>query len=176
MNHRLFFALWPDDAVRMRIDAMAAAVERTHASGGRRLRRDRLHLTVRFLGDFAPLPEGLLDAARDAASRVEGEAFVLTLDRAGSFRGSRVWWLGCGDCPAALHGLWIGLGQALREADVPVRPHPQFSPHVTIQRNVRKALAPTPVEPIAWPVSDFVLIDSQAEAGYVELGRWSLRG
>lgn len=175
MNHRLFFALWPDDGVRTRIDAASAAVERAHAPGGRRLRRDRLHLTVQFLGDFAPLPAGALDAARDAAARIETRAFVLTLDRAGSFRGSRVWWLGCEACPDELQLLWSALGHALREAGVPVRPHPRFAPHVTIQRNVRRALAPTAIEPIAWPVSEFVLIDSQAGAGYVEVGRWPLR-
>lgn len=176
MNHRLFFALWPDDEVRRHIAATAVAVERTHAPGGRRLRRDRLHLTVQFIGDFAPLPDGLVEAACGAASRIECEPFVLRLDRAGSFRGSRVWWLGCVDCPAGLQALWHALGRALHGAGVPVKAHPQFAPHVTIQRNVRRPLGPTPVAPIEWPVSDFVLIDSQAEAGYVRLGRWPLRG
>jgi 2'-5' RNA ligase len=174
MSHRLFFALWPDEAIRARIDSTAAAIEREHAPGGRRLRRDRLHLTVRFLGDFAPLPPGLLGAACDAASRIESAAFALTLDQAGSFRGSRVWWLGSHDTPPGLIALWEALGQALAGAGVPVKAHPQFTPHVTIQRNVRKSLLPVPVTPVEWPVSEFVLIDSQAGSGYVQLGRWPL--
>jgi 2'-5' RNA ligase len=176
MNHRLFFALWPDGKVRERIDSAAAGIEREHAPGGRRLRRDRLHLTVQFLGDFSPLPEDLVEAACDAASRIGLDAFMLTLDHAGSFRGSRVWWLGCHVSPAALQTLRESLGRALASAGVPVKAHPQFTPHVTIQRNVRKSIAPTPIAPIEWPVSEFVLIDSQAGSGYVQLGRWPLRG
>lgn len=176
MNHRLFFALWPDEAVRGCIDATAAGIERAHAPGGRRLRRDRLHLTVQFLGDFALLPDELVEAARNAAARITCEAFVLTLDHAGSFRGSRVWWLGCRECPSGLQALWDALGQALADVDIAVEAHPRFTPHVTIQRNVRKPLAPTTVTPIEWPVSEFVLIDSQAEAGYTQIGRWPLRG
>lgn len=176
MHHRLFFALWPDDAVRGRIDAAAAMVEHAHAPGGRRLRRDRLHLTLQFIGDFAPLPDGLVEAACDAASRVVSPAFALALDHAGSFRGSRVWWLGCRDCPGELRALWSALGTALGDAGVPCRPHARFTPHVTVQRNVRRPLASTPIAPVEWPVRDFVLIDSRADAGYVELGRWSLRG
>lgn len=176
MNHRLFFALWPDDEVRRRIDGAAAAIENAHAPGGRRLRRDRLHLTLQFIGDFAPLPDDLVEAARDAASRIECDAFALTLDQAGSFRGSRVWWFGCRECPAQLQALWDALGRALGDAGVPIKAHPQFTPHVTIQRNVRKPLQPVAIDPVEWPVSEFVLIDSRSEAGYVQLGRWPLRG
>jgi 2'-5' RNA ligase len=176
MNHRLFFALWPDDAVRRRIDAAAAAVECAHAPGGRRLRRDRLHLTLQFLGDFAPVPAGLVEAACEAASRIDCGVFSLTLDQAGSFPGSRVWWLGCRACPAELQALWSALGEALGDAGVPLKAHPRFTPHVTIQRNARRSLARTPVAPVEWPVSDFVLIDSRPEAGYVRLARWPLRG
>lgn len=175
MNHRLFFALLPDGRLRERIDATAAAIEREHAPGGRRQRCDRLHLTVHFLGDFSPLPAGLVEAARDAASRVDRDAFVLTLDHAASFRASRVWWLGCHDSPAGLQALWESLGKALADAGVAVDAHPRFTPHVTIQRHVRKSLAPAPIAPIEWPVSEFVLIDSQAAAGHAPLGRWTLR-
>lgn len=176
MNHRLFFALWPADDVRRRLDASAASVEHAYSPGGRRLRSDRLHLTLQFVGDFAPLPEGLVEAASDAASRIECDAFVLTLDHAGSFRGSRVWWLGCRECPTPLQALSDTLGRALIDAGVPIKPHPRFTPHVTIQRNVRKPLQPVVIEPVEWRVSDFVLIDSRNDAGYVHLGRWPLRG
>jgi 2'-5' RNA ligase len=175
MNHRLFFALWPGESVRDRIDETAAAVARDHAPGGRRLRRDRLHLTLQFLGDFSPLPEAVTSAVVDAAARVVCDPFTLTLDHAGSFRGSRVWWLGSGECPAALQALHAALGVELAAAGVAVKAHPTFTPHVTIMRNVRTALPMTPVDAIDWPVDEFVLIDSQPERGYVELGRWPLR-
>lgn len=176
MHHRLFFALWPDDGVRARIDAAAAAIEREHRPGGRRLRRDRLHLTVQFLGDFAPLPDAVADAARDAASRIDVEAFVLTLDCAGGFRGSRVGWLGCRQCPPPLHALHDVLGRALAATGLPADTRAGFTPHVTVQRDVHAPFARMPVAPIEWPVREFVLIDSRAGEGYVRIGRWPLRG
>jgi 2'-5' RNA ligase len=50
--HRLFFALWPDDALRVRIADVAAKAITAHASGGRSLKPDRYHVTLQFLGDF----------------------------------------------------------------------------------------------------------------------------
>lgn len=181
MSHRLFFALWPGDEVRARIDAAADGLVRAHVPGGRRVRRDRLHLTVRFLGDFATVPDGLVEAACAAASRIGHDAFDLTLDTAGSFRVSRVWWLGCREEHAGLTMLWQSLGRALGDAGVLMKPSHRFTtqvftPHVTVLRDVPRVLAPAPIEPVHWAVPDFVLIDSRPGAGYVRIGCWPLRG
>ena len=65
--HRLFFALWPDPALRKRIATTVAGLERDNAPGGRRLNPDRYHLTLQFLGDFQPLRQSVVDAAIVAA-------------------------------------------------------------------------------------------------------------
>jgi len=100
--HRLVFALWPDEALWEGIADTSAQLERGHAPGGRRLRPERYHLTLQFLGDFQLLRPSVVDAARVAAASVRLPAFVLVLDHAGSFSGSRVWWLGTYGIPSSL--------------------------------------------------------------------------
>jgi RNA 2',3'-cyclic 3'-phosphodiesterase len=176
-THRLFFALWPDAALRGRIATTVAALERDHATGGRRLNQDRYHLTLQFLGDFQPLRQSVLDAAIAAAEGVHQPAFDLVLDRAGSFPKAGVCWLGASAAPEDLQQLWNELGRTLAAARVQVRSASGFSPHLTILRDVRGPLPSMPIEPLAWPVREFALIDSVsgAKPGYRLLGRWPLQ-
>ncbi len=175
--HRLFFALWPDDALRARIADAAARVVSAHTPGGRSLKPDRYHVTLQFLGDFQPLPETLLDTARAAADTVRASAFELPLDSVGGFRGANVWWLGSQATPDPLRALYDALGRALMQHRVPVKSAANFVPHLTVQRDVRRHIAPTPVPALSWPVGEFVLIDSQPGRGvpYDVVGRWPLR-
>ena len=174
--HRLFFALWPGDALRDAIAAAAADLERAHAPGGRRSRAERYHLTLQFLGDFRPLPRSVLDAARVAADSVRLRAFDLALDHAGSFPGSRVWWLGAGETPAELRQLHEALGSALARSGVAIKPSVDFIPHLTIQRNVNRPIAPITIAKLRWPVREFVLVDSVpgGVSPYRIAGRWPL--
>lgn len=180
--HRLFFALWPDAALRRRIDATTAQLAAAQGIRGRRLRPQRYHLTLRFLGDFDPLPEAVIDAAMVAADEVRVAAFDLRLDRAGSF-GGRVGWLGPAGLPPGLHALWAALGLALDrhglayESDAGARSSagPAWTPHVTVMRGMRPVLAGSDITPLPWPVDRFVLIRSQpGDAGCTVLGRWTL--
>lgn len=172
--HRLFFALWPDDALRQGIADAAARLECQHAPGGRRLHSERYHLTLQFLGDFQPLRPSVVDAAQAAADALRLPAFELVLDHAGSFAGSRVWWLGTCGIPPGLRALWDKLGMALAKAGMQVKSPPAFAPHLTIQRDVRKQIAPVPIEPQHWSVRSFVLIDSQPGRRYEVLREWPL--
>jgi 2'-5' RNA ligase len=174
--HRLFFALWPDDALRERIADTAAQLECKHAPGGRRLRSERYHLTLQFLGYFQSLRPSVVNAARAAAATVRPPAFELVFDHAGSFSGSRVSWLGMHGIPPGLQALWDALRAALAEAGVQVKSAPAFAPHLTIRRDVRRQTAPIAIQQLRWPVREFVLIDSvpSARAPYCILGRWPL--
>ncbi|CAA9308002.1 MAG: 2'-5' RNA ligase [uncultured Lysobacter sp.] len=173
--HRLFFALWPDEPTCTQLERAARAVSLEDDSGGRPTNPARYHVTLQFLGDFSPWPEALFDRAARAAQKVRVPAFDLVLDTTGSFGGGRVWWLGCSSMPPALESLWNLLGAELAAHDVPVRAHPQFTPHLTIRRNARRRLAPRCVEAVRWPIREFVLMDSQPDAGYRELARWPLQ-
>jgi 2'-5' RNA ligase len=171
--HRLFFALWPDDAVRGAIAQAASLLVATEA--GRATDPQRYHLTVAYLGDFQPLPETVLSAAMAAGASIHMDPFEVSLDRFGAFAGSHVRWLGPGVIPAGLLALHEGLMEALLSSRLPTRTESAFAPHVTIRRRVR-APAPAPSPPVVrWPVHDFVLIDSQPGMDYRIVARWPLR-
>lgn len=176
--HRLFFALWPDDAMRQGIAGTTARLLQAHDAGGRRIGPHRYHLTLQFLGDFAELPPSLVEQARAAAASVEATPFELVLDRAGSFHNRSIpWWLGSQVLPDGLQRLWDGLGNALANAGVRVQSGKALVPHVTVLRDARQPLSRTVVEPLRWMVDSFVLVHSELGTRniYTEEGRWTLR-
>lgn len=176
--HRLFFALWPDDAARAAIADAVALLASQHEDGGRRINPRRYHLTLQYLGDFDALPQDLVARAANAASNVRASAFDLALDLAGSFRNRSIpWWLGCAAPNAGLQALWDELSLALAKAEVRVLLGGKLVPHVTVLRNAAAALPATAIAPIAWPVREFVLVHSQLgmRNAYDLLGRWHLR-
>ena len=177
-SHNLFFALWPDESVRAGIEAAARVLERTHAPRGRWIKPPRYHLTLRFLGEFARLPDDLVAAACDAGDRVRADAFGFSLDVAGSFANRHIpWWLGCRDRVDALVALRNGIADGLRANGQPLADR-ESEPvaHVTILRDADRPLPPTPIAPIEWPVDAFVLIDSELgpRPRYAMLRRWPL--
>lgn len=170
--HKLFFALWPGDNVRMQVEEQAQVLYRHFQPRGRLLKPARYHLTLQFLGEQAALPRRLVEDAANAATRVRTPVFDLVLDQAGSFHNT--WWLGCTAQPAGLLELWHALGVELVHAHVNVRSTDGFTPHVTILRDASARLPPTPIAPVHWRVREFVLVDSQPPRPYTILHRWSL--
>ena len=174
--HRLFFALWPAQGVR---DAIAATTDRllqAHPADGRRLRPDRYHMTLQFLGDIPAEQRDVVAArASEAAAHVDSPAFDLVLDRAGGFPNARVWWVAPEAAPDGLRALWDALGMALLQAGQKAKASPGFSPHLTILRDVGARLPTAPVEPVRWRIGRFVLIDSQPPKPYKLVGEWTLR-
>ena len=175
MSHNLFFALWPDDDVRERIASAAHQLKRTHAPHGRWIKPHRYHLTLRYLGEHSTLPDSLLSACHSAGDAVQASPFSLTLDTAGSFANRKIpWWLGCHAMPEPLARLWDNLSHSLRANGVEIaEPAPRVA-HVTIVRDADRRLAPERIDPIAWPVHEFVLVDSLlgAASSYSILRRW----
>ncbi len=166
-TRRLFFALWPDPDISERLMSAARAA---HVScGGRVMRRETLHLTLVFVGDVA---EPVVEILRRAASNVRAERFCLNLDRLGCWRHNGIVWAGCAASPpliglvAQLAGNLSGSGLQLERRD--------FAAHLTLLRNARCAALPV-LAAIAWPVSEFVLVESRATgAAYDIIGRWPL--
>jgi len=170
--HRLFFALWPDDALRSAI-ADVARGELTGNERGRATRTDRLHMTVQFLGDFR-MPAEAVECAMAAAESIEAPmSFDLALDRLGSFGGGRVTWLGASACPEELVQLHRRLGRALQSGDLRPEHASAFVPHVTLARDIRGTVEGD-VSALHWHVREFVLVDSTA-GEYRILGRWPLQ-
>lgn len=165
---RLFFALWPDQATRAALDQIAANL---HAHwGGRRMHSDTLHMTLAFLGDT---PLARLDALRELAASMSGEAFTLTLDRPDCWQHNHVGWLGPASSPPALTEVVADLRQAMLASKFAFDDK-RFVPHVTLLRNAQ--CGPPPIcQPVMWRANDFVLLASRRQQpGYDVLGTWPL--
>jgi len=179
VSHNLFFALWPDDDVRERIAMAAQRLKQAHAPRGRWIKPHRYHLTLRYLGEHSTLPASLSRACHAAGDGVRAPSFSFALDAAGSFANRKIpWWLGCHAMPGALDALWESLSRGLAANGVTNEEAAQRVAHVTILRDADKRLAPERIEPIAWPVREFALVDSLlgAASGYTILQRWQLDG
>lgn len=175
--NRLFFALWPTDAVRSACADAARGLRMRMQPTGYLSKPDRYHITLLFLGDTVPAAKEA--AARQAASLVRSPPFTLRLDHAGSFRNRQIpWWLGARELPAELERLYERLRDAMLRADV-TPDRMKFVPHLTVVRDAGKPLPATPITPIEWKVEEFVLVRSRLDRNPVEyelIGRWPLTG
>ncbi|MDQ3206011.1 MAG: 2'-5' RNA ligase family protein, partial [Pseudomonadota bacterium] len=111
---------------------------RAGAADARHAAPARLHLTLRFLGEFQPVSDALLRAAEGAGGEAAAavEPFELTLDCAGAFGGPSqwLWWLGCTRVPPRLSLLLAGLEKGLKVRNASTGQVQPFCPHVTIAR------------------------------------------
>jgi len=166
---RLFFALWPDEALRRQLERLGAGLARR--AEGKAVPAAKVHMTLAFLGE---VPADRLDSAIDAASRVKGGAFELLLDEVGAFRSARVAWVGSTAGHPSLTALQSALSGELRREGFELESRP-FAAHVTLARRIARSLAREAAEPIAWRVRDFALVASDTGKGTYEVVRtWGL--
>lgn len=170
-QRRVFFALWPDAAA---LDALeTAAASGNESCGGRRMRRDSLHLTLAFIGGVSPAQ---LDELLNLAGKLRVEPFDLTLEQLGWWPRNGIFWAGCQATPSRQHRLFGELSRALCAAGFTVDTRPHF-PHVTLLRNAHCGALPVLASPICWRVEAFSLVESQLQASgrlYSVLGCWPL--
>ncbi len=169
-NRRLFFALWPTEAVRERL----AAEARAHAALGRAIAARNLHVTTVFLG---AVPEESIDSVRAAAKLTLNGKFIVHLDRVEFWRRSNLICLTAEHTPPELLALVEGLRAGLRARGFELREHERFRPHVTLVRDVAGGTAAAGVAPVEWPVESFVLVESKVDqrgSQYTVLEEWPL--
>ena len=171
MNRRLFFALWPTDAVRARL----AEEVQSHAALGRPIADRNLHVTVVFLG---AVPEERVELASKIAKLTHAGRFLLHLDRMEFWRRSKLICLMAERAPPELLSLVEGLCSGLRERGFELRDHhDKFRPHVTLVRDVARGPAAASVAPVRWAVESFALVESkvgQRGSEYTVLDEWPL--
>lgn len=169
---RVFFALWPDEAVRKALHAQGKLV---HAQlAGRLTRAASIHMTLLFLGE---IEASRLTALQDAAGTVGVEPFGMSLDRLVCWPHNRIAWAGPAHPPPALEGLVERLRQSVAQAGFSFDRKP-FAAHVTLLRDAACRPLEPDMTPIAWRVSDFVLMRSLLDASgsnYHVIGRWGAR-
>ncbi|MEM7563429.1 MAG: RNA 2',3'-cyclic phosphodiesterase [Pseudomonadota bacterium] len=153
---RVFFALWPDDSVRLDIQKAALAINLPGAA--RRVPQYNLHMTLHFIGNVSLSQR---DCLSEQAEQVRAAPFELSIDSTGYFQKPKVVWLGLTDPPQALFDLHHQLGQSLTRCQY----HPEtrsYSPHVTVMRKVPEVPAAGDFVPVRWPVRQFTMINSCA--------------
>jgi 2'-5' RNA ligase len=167
---RLFFALWPDEAVRAALADWSRAIRRV--AGGVPTRAESIHLTLAFLGATDPGRRADIAAA---AGQITVRPFELVIDEAGYWKHNRIAWAGASATPAALETLVRDLRAALTAAAVPFDPKP-FVPHLTLVRKARPGLPLPGLGTVRWRVTAFVLVQSELQAGgsrYAIAARWA---
>jgi 2'-5' RNA ligase len=166
---RFFFALWPDEDAAQSLAALSESI--AAQAGGKPVPRERIHLTLAFLGELAP---ARAEEACNAAAVTGSRGFELVLDQLGSFRAARVAWAGCSHGPPGLKTLQTRLAKALVSRDFVLEERP-FAAHVTLARKISKALEREPMPPIVWRAREYTLVRSEAGTGrYTVLERWNL--
>lgn len=168
---RVFFALWPSNACGAELERLAQGL--LPVCGGRAMRRDRLHMTLVFVGAVAgSLVEDLLVLA----SGIGGRGFDLEFDSIAWQRRQRIVWAQCSSMPEALTRLAADLAQALRDAGFALDDRP-FKAHVTLVRDGRCKVDLPAIRPVGWRVGEFMLLESHLErhgSTYSVIGRWPL--
>lgn len=157
LQRRVFFALWPDEAVRNQLEQ--AGREAHLSCGGRRMRPETLHLTLAFIGGISPqrIPE-----LESIAGAIRASGFELTLDRLHCVPRRKIVWAGASKVPDALRDLAARLNAQLKAADFRSEERP-FAAHVTLLRHARCDEKQPETPQIVWRVGDFVLVESELE-------------
>ena len=171
-SRRLFFALWPDDALRHSLYKETRRAVR--ASGGKPVPVDNFHITLAFLGH---LDTAGMAVARAAADATVGECFELVMERLGFWAETRVVWLGPAMIPEAGSRFAIGLRDALRARGINVDTRP-FLPHLTLARKVTKPGNLGSMRAVRWPVREFTLVHSipnRHASEYRPLASWPMQ-
>jgi 2'-5' RNA ligase len=169
---RLFFALWPETELQQ---ALYQAGNRLHQRcGGRRTRRENIHLTLAFLG---AVEAERLQRVTSVADQIVLPRFEMSFDRLGWWRQNQVAWAATSETPRPIIDLvkQLQLGLAAEGFKFDDR---RFVPHITL---LRKANCPPGVidsPPIVWHAQEFVLVRSTLlEDGphYAIEKRWPLQ-
>jgi 2'-5' RNA ligase len=157
----------PRSRVAERVRRLRAEFPEVRASWER---PEKLHITLKFLGDTEPARvEDLSRAAARAVASVE--PFELTVDEPGSFPphgNPRVLWLGIVDASGSLAFMQRELETECAAVSFPREPRP-FKPHLTLARirspqgarELAAAHRATPFEPQRFEVSELVLMLSE---------------
>lgn len=153
-TRRLFFALWPDDQLRGVLAIHAGAAVQPFKC--KPVPADNLHVTLAFLGSVA---SSRLDQLIEIGKHVHVIPCVASFDRLVVWHQARVLALATSQTPAALALLVSSLQRQLAAAGFNTESRP-YRAHITLAREVRAAAIENEMAAIAWPVNDFVLVES----------------
>lgn len=163
---RLFFALWPDDAVRRQLSEAARTLE--PAARARLVRSQNFHVTLAFVGE---VPDSKLAVLQQIGAALRSAAFEVTCDSLEYWPRSAAVVTAAREMPLPLLDLRDTL---CRAAELP---REAFRAHVTLARKVAQAPVLPAMSPIRWRATHFSLIRSQtggSESAYTVVDTWPL--
>ena len=117
---------------------------------------DNLHMTLLFLGE---VKRTRLLQLMQTADKVSAPPFEFVLERLSFWQHNRIAYATTVEEAPTLHQLVAALQQELLAAGFLSENH-EFTPHVTLLRNVRHILEPQTIAPITWWADSFVLVES----------------
>ncbi len=176
-RHAIFFALYPPADKAAEIAHFADQMFESGILSGRRVARQRFHITLNYLGHCACVPETLVARTCTAVSRLRENVFLFALNKLESFDTHN------GQYPRVLTGDDGVIGAKLlqdaihfslaKERLIRGRGR-RINPHLTLSYEA-SFLPEHFIAPIAWDVADFCLVHSpQGESRHDILGRWQL--
>jgi 2'-5' RNA ligase len=174
VTDRLFFAFWPDAALR---DELAGRVaEWTRGYPCRPQRPDQWHLTVEFVGSVATDRQHALYAAAKAIEGFLDAPEVIVLDRLEHWPRPQVLCVTATTVSRGVAALASALKDALRRHGFEPEQR-EFRPHLSVARKARQPVAARGVGPIGWPVRTLSLVKSHSDAAgsrYEPCACWNL--
>jgi len=160
---RLFFALWPDEAMQTALAAAVAAIVRD--CDGRAVPAGNFHLTLAFLGS---VPHSRFEAVIEAAAQCVQSVslnhlpIAVMLDSVEYWRKPQIL-CATGATPPAAEKLADALKSALARHGFSPDLKP-FRIHATFARKVRHVTRELHIEPVRWSFGHLHLVESETGA------------
>ena len=129
---RLFFALWPGDALRHQLHELSSDIKKQQQGRGRTVPESNLHITLSFLGN---VPADKLNCIKTAADNVQGSAFSLKLVEVIFRKRQQMAWCMPEDTPEVLKQLVADLNEQLAICDIPLEKRAYLA-HMTLMRKL----------------------------------------
>lgn len=152
---RYFLALWPNQLLRERLQTIAN--NSLLSCGGRVVRVENLHLTLRYLGQLTAEQCECVEAQVDGLTKV---SFDLSLDRLGFWSKPKVLWLAPSQVPGELESMVATIEEALFSSCALDKEKRPYRPHVTLRRKVTTPPGMEVVPPLQWRAREMVLAES----------------
>lgn len=176
--HRLFFAVQPDTHAASLADDLERQLRVELGLTGKRVAKERLHVTLHWLQDHISLPPDLLAEAMNAGSAAEMAPFDVVFDRVESLgdvnHGGPLVLTGTAGL-ASLRQFQRVLAAAMTDAGAGQYVRSSFKPHVTLlydEQYVPRRNVPA----VCWTVNELVLVESRVgKSQHIVLGRWPLQ-
>jgi 2'-5' RNA ligase len=173
---RVFFAIWPDCAVRERLLEIGDSLQRNPGFAGRRIKAENIHLTLVFVGNVDRSGLDALCGAAEGIAKIRKRPFELVIQEVGCWKHNHIVYAAPRRIPLALKELVSSLRKAIESVGFSTEER-TYKPHVTLMRDATCPGLPQRIEPVAWEVREWLLVKSeQTREGvvYSPVGRWVL--